>query len=153
MRALVQRVSSAKVVVNGQTLGQINSGFLVLLGARSGDSSADVDYLVDKITHLRVFEDDNRKMNLSLLDTKGEALVISQFTLYADTRKGRRPSFMEALEPQQAELLYQEFIGKLKSSGIVTSVGEFGAKMSVSLQNEGPVTIMLESPLRKPNNQ
>lgn len=145
MRAVVQRVSSSKVTVNGEVTGEINKGLLVLLGVTHEDTSKDVDYIIDKVLNLRIFEDENEKMNLSLKDVGGELLVVSQFTLYGDCRKGRRPSFSSAARPEVATKLYEEFIEKSRKEGIVTQTGRFGANMMVDLTNEGPVTILLES--------
>ncbi|MDK2564673.1 D-aminoacyl-tRNA deacylase [Romboutsia sedimentorum] len=145
MRAVVQRVSSSKVTVDNNITGQISKGLLVLLGVTHEDTSKDVDYMIDKILNLRIFEDENEKMNLSLKDVGGELLVVSQFTLYGDCRKGKRPSFSNAARPDLATKLYEEFIKKAKSQEIVVGTGEFGAHMMVDLTNDGPVTILLES--------
>jgi D-tyrosyl-tRNA(Tyr) deacylase len=145
MRVVLQRVKEAKVAVEGRVVGQIGKGLVLLLGAKTGDGERDVDFLADKCVNLRIFEDADQKMNLSVLDVKGEVLVISQFTLYGDTRKGRRPSFTEALEPQQAEKLYLRFIELIKAKGLKTETGIFGAKMLVDISNWGPVTFILES--------
>ena len=145
MRAVVQRVSSSKVTVDGNVTGEIKKGLLVLLGVTHEDTSKDVDYIIDKVLNLRVFEDENEKMNLSLKDVEGELLVVSQFTLYGDCRKGRRPSFSTAARPELATKLYEEFIEKSRKEGIVTQTGQFGAHMMVDLTNDGPVTILLES--------
>lgn len=145
MRAVVQRVSRSEVTVDGRTTGKINKGLLVLLGVTHGDTSKDVDYIVDKTINLRIFEDENDKMNLSLKDIGGEMLAVSQFTLYGDCRKGRRPSFTNAAAPEEADKLYQEFVRKVSEQGINTETGEFGAHMMVDLVNDGPVTILLES--------
>ena len=145
MRAVVQRVSSSKVTVDGEVTGEINKGLLVLLGVTHEDTSKDVDYIIDKVLNLRIFEDENEKMNLSLKDVGGELLVVSQFTLYGDCRKGRRPSFSSAARPEVATKLYEEFIEKTRKEGIVTQTGQFGAHMMVDLTNDGPVTILLES--------
>ena len=145
MRAVVQRVSSSKVTVDGEVTGEINKGLLVLLGVTHEDTSKDVDYIIDKVLNLRIFEDENEKMNLSLKDVEGELLVVSQFTLYGDCRKGRRPSFSSAARPEVATKLYEEFIEKTRKEGIVTQTGQFGAHMMVDLTNDGPVTILLES--------
>ena len=145
MRAVVQRVSSSKVTVDGEVIGNINKGLLVLLGVTHEDTSKDVDYIIDKVLNLRIFEDENEKMNLSLKDVEGELLVVSQFTLYGDCRKGRRPSFSTAARPELATKLYEEFIEKSRKEGIVTQTGQFGAHMMVDLTNDGPVTILLES--------
>ncbi len=145
MRAVVQRVSSSKVTVDNNVIGEISKGLLVLLGVTHEDTSKDVDYMIDKILNLRIFEDENEKMNLSLKDIGGELLVVSQFTLYGDCRKGKRPSFSNAARPDVATKLYEEFIAKAKSQEIVVGTGEFGAHMMVDLTNDGPVTILLES--------
>ena len=145
MRAVVQRVSSSKVTVDGEVTGEINKGLLVLLGVTHEDTSKDVDYIIDKVLNLRIFEDENEKMNLSLKDVGGELLVVSQFTLYGDCRKGRRPSFSSAARPEVATKLYEEFIEKARKEGIVTKTGQVGAHMMVDLTNDGPVTILLES--------
>ena len=145
MRAVVQRVSSSKVTVNGEVTGEIKKGLLVLLGVTHEDTSKDVDYIIDKVLNLRIFEDENEKMNLSLKDIGGELLVVSQFTLYGDCRKGRRPSFSSAARPEVATKLYEEFIEKSRKEGIVTQTGRFGTHMMVDLTNDGPVTILLES--------
>lgn len=145
MRAVVQRVSSSKVTVDENVTGEISKGLLVLLGVTHEDTSKDVDYMIDKILNLRIFEDENEKMNLSLKDVGGELLVVSQFTLYGDCRKGKRPSFSNAARPDVAIPLYEEFIKKAKDQDVVVSTGEFGAHMMVDLTNDGPVTILLES--------
>lgn len=145
MRAVVQRVSSSKVTVENSVIGQINKGLLVLLGVTHEDTSKDVDYMIDKILNLRIFEDENDKMNLSLKDVGGELLVVSQFTLYGDCRKGKRPSFSNAAKPDLATKLYEEFIEKATSQDIVVGTGQFGAHMMVDLINDGPVTMLLES--------
>lgn len=145
MRALLQRVSRASVTVDGQVVGQIGRGFLVLLGVGQGDGEAQVKMLVDKIVYLRVFEDDEGKMNRSLLDVGGQALVVSQFTLYADMRKGRRPSFTNAAPPAVAEPLVERFNAALAAYGLKVEEGVFGAYMEVELLNNGPVTIWLDS--------
>lgn len=145
MRAVVQKVSSSKVTVDGQIVGQINQGLMVLLGVTHDDTSKDVDYMVDKVTNLRIFEDEEGKMNLSLKDVDGEILAVSQFTLYGDARRGRRPSFSDAARPEVANPLYEEFVKKIKDQGINVGTGIFGAHMMVDLTNDGPVTILLES--------
>ena len=145
MRAVVQKVSSSKVTVDGEIVGKIEKGLLVLLGVTHDDTSKDVDYMVDKVTNLRIFEDENEKMNLSLKDIEGEILAVSQFTLYGDARKGRRPSFSDAARPEVANPLYEEFVEKIKNQGINVGTGKFGAHMMVDLTNDGPVTILLES--------
>lgn len=142
---VLQRVNEAKVTVEDRVVGQIQKGLVFLVGAKTGDGEKDVEYLADKCLNLRIFEDSEQKMNLSCLEVKGEALVVSQFTLYGDTRKGRRPSFTQALEPKEAERLYLLFIEKIKASGIKTQSGIFGAKMLVDISNRGPVTFILES--------
>ena len=145
MRLLVQRVKYANVKVNNEIIGKIDNGFLVFLGITHTDTEENADYLVQKLINLRVFEDENEKMNLSIQDINGELLIISQFTLYADTKKsGNRPSFIDAAKPEQANKLYEYFIEKCKEKGIYTQTGEFGADMKVDLLNDGPVTIMLE---------
>lgn len=145
MRAVVQRVSSSKVTVDERVTGEVKKGLLVLLGVTHDDTSKDVDYMVDKVTNLRIFEDEDDKMNLSLKDIKGEIMAVSQFTLYGDARKGRRPSFSNAARPDIANPLYEEFVEKLRAQGITVGTGEFGAHMMVELTNDGPVTILLES--------
>ena len=145
MRALLQRVSRASVTVDEQIVGQVGQGLLVLLGVGQGDSEVQVKALADKIVHLRIFGDDEGKMNRSLLDIGGEVLVVSQFTLYADTRKGRRPSFIDAASPTLAEPLVEHFKAALAGYGITVASGIFGAYMSIELRNEGPVTIWMDS--------
>ncbi|MBC6695626.1 D-tyrosyl-tRNA(Tyr) deacylase [Terrisporobacter mayombei] len=145
MRAVVQRVSSSKVTVDEEVVGKVNNGLLVLLGVTHDDTSKDVDYMVDKVTNLRIFEDENDKMNLSLKDIDGEILAVSQFTLYGDCRRGRRPSFSDAARPDVANPLYEEFVQKVRDLGINVGTGKFGAHMMVDLTNDGPVTILLES--------
>ena len=145
MRALLQRVSHASVTVDGKVVGQIGQGLLVLLGVGQGDSEVQVKTLADKIVHLRIFGDDEGKMNRSLLDIGGEVLVISQFTLYADTRRGRRPSFTNAAPPAVAETLFEHFKEALASYGLTVASGIFGASMTIEIRNEGPVTIWLDS--------
>lgn len=145
MRAIVQRVTYSKVVVNDKVVGEINKGFNILVGISKEDNLEDLKYLKDKILNLRIFEDENEKMNLSLLDVKGDILVISQFTLYGDCRKGRRPNFMEAEGGEKAKALYDEFVAMLKESNLKVETGEFGAHMKVDIQNDGPVTLMLDS--------
>ena len=144
MRILVQRVLNAKVEVNEKVVGQIDKGLLLLVGFTMTDTSKEIDYMVDKVINLRIFDDENGIMNKSLLDIKGSILSISQFTLYADTKKGRRPSYINALSGNEAIILYQEFNNKLKEKGIRTEEGIFGEDMKVSLINDGPVTMMLE---------
>ncbi|MGL5353476.1 MAG: D-aminoacyl-tRNA deacylase [Clostridium sp.] len=145
MRAVVQRVSYSKVVVDGVTIGEINKGFNVLVGISKEDTLEDLKYIKEKIINLRVFEDENEKMNLSLSDIKGDILVISQFTLYGDCRKGRRPNFMSAEGGEKAEKLYNTFVEMLKETPLKIESGKFGADMSVHIQNDGPVTLLLES--------
>jgi D-tyrosyl-tRNA(Tyr) deacylase len=144
MRALLQRVSRASVTVEGQTISTIGKGLLILLGVGHGDGEEQARFLSDKIAGLRVFDDEQGKTNLSVQDVKGEALVVSQFTLYADTRKGRRPSFIDAALPALAEPLVSRFVELLRGHGIPTQTGKFGAHMEVEIHNDGPVTIWLE---------
>jgi D-tyrosyl-tRNA(Tyr) deacylase len=145
MRALLQRVSEASVTVDGEVKGSIGPGLLILLGVGEGDTEDEGRKLAEKIVHLRIFEDDQGKFNLSLVDTGGSALVISQFTLFADCRKGRRPSFIQAGNPQLAEGLYGKFSEALRSKGVPVETGVFGAMMDVRLNNQGPVTIWLDT--------
>jgi D-tyrosyl-tRNA(Tyr) deacylase len=145
MRAVVQRVSHARVTVNGDITGEIRDGLMILLGVGRDDTSAVAVSTAEKIANLRIFEDDQRKMNRSVLDVKGSALVISQFTLYGDARGQRRPSFVAAASAEQAKNLYEEFAEALCSLGVTVATGVFGATMSVELVNEGPVTILLDS--------
>lgn len=150
MRAVVQRVSEASVVVNGEVKGCVGKGFLVFLGVGMGDSHDDARYLADKVASLRLFEDEQGKMNLSLGDVGGEVLAISQFTLYGDTRKGRRPSFTRAAPPGEAKPLYEAFVDALRALGTPVSTGVFGAHMQVHLENDGPVTLLLDTGEREP---
>ncbi len=145
MRAVIQRVSQASVEVDGKLVGEIGNGLVVLLGVHQNDEEADLEYLVKKIPDLRIFEDAEGKMNLSLREVNGAILAISQFTLYANTRKGRRPSFIEAAPPEKAEPMYQRFIQRLQEEGIPVQQGSFGAMMLVKIWNQGPVTIILNS--------
>lgn len=145
MRVVVQRVKHASVTINGTVNGKINNGFLVLLGVQSTDSEQDVDYLVKKVTNLRIFSDENDKMNLSLKDVNGELLIVSQFTLYANCKEGNRPSFVEAAKPDIAIPLYEYFISECKKIIPVVETGIFGADMKVNLLNDGPVTIIMDS--------
>lgn len=145
MRAVVQRVRESRVDVDGKTVGRIEAGLNVLLGVESGDTDKDLTWMVDKVLNLRVFADEAGKMNLSLLDVGGEMLVVSQFTLLGDCRKGRRPSYISAAQPQEAERLYQVFIERVRSRGINVAQGVFRAMMDVHIVNDGPVTILLDS--------
>jgi D-tyrosyl-tRNA(Tyr) deacylase len=145
LRALIQRVSSARVEVEGRVTGSIGAGLLVLLGVRREDTEADAEALVEKVLGLRIFEDAAGKMNLSLRDTGGALLVVSQFTLYGDTRKGRRPGFDMAAPPEQANRLYEHFVAQARAQGVETQTGVFRATMSVTLTNEGPVTFLVET--------
>ena len=145
MRAVLQRVTSASVTVEGTITGQIGQGLLVLLGVGQGDTEAELDWMLDKISGLRIFEDAGGKMNLSLLDTSKTLLAVSQFTLYADTKKGRRPSFISAMEPTEAKRLYALFCTKARASGLTVEEGVFAADMKVALVNDGPVTVWLDS--------
>jgi D-tyrosyl-tRNA(Tyr) deacylase len=151
LKAVVQRVSRAEVRVDGNVVGRIAAGLCVLVGAGAGDGEPDVTWMVDKIVNLRIFEDDAGKMNRSLLDTGGGLLAVSQFTLYGDARKGRRPSFVGALEPVAAEALYDKFVAGVRGTGVSpVETGRFRATMEVDLVNWGPVTILLESPRESP---
>lgn len=145
MRVVVQRVKHASVTINGTVNEKINNGFLVLLGVQSTDSEQDVDYLVKKVTNLRIFSDENDKMNLSLKDVNGELLIVSQFTLYANCKEGNRPSFVEAAKPDIAIPLYEYFVSECKKIIPVVETGIFGADMKVNLLNDGPVTIIMDS--------
>ncbi|MEW9497465.1 D-aminoacyl-tRNA deacylase [Bacillus altitudinis] len=145
MRLVVQRVTSASVKVEEEITGAINEGYMVLVGVTHEDTEEDVHYLAEKLTHLRIFEDENGKMNHSLLDVKGSVLSVSQFTLYGDTRKGRRPNFMKAAKPDVANSLYECFNETLREKGIHVETGRFGAMMDVSLTNSGPVTMLMDS--------
>ena len=145
MRTVVQRVKTAKVIVDGAVVGEIGTGVLIFLGVGVGDTIDDAEYLASKIVHLRIFGDDEGKMNLSLLETGGEALVVSQFTLWGDCKKGRRPSFVRAADPAIANDLYQKFIFFLKGKGIQVAEGRFQEMMDVHLVNDGPVTLLLDS--------
>lgn len=145
MRVVVQRVKHASVTINWTVNGKINNGFLVLLGVQSTDSEQDVDYLVKKVTNLRIFSDENDKMNLSLKDVNGELLIVSQFTLYANCKEGNRPSFVEAAKPDIAIPLYEYFVSECKKIIPVVETGIFGADMKVNLLNDGPVTIIMDS--------
>lgn len=145
MRAVVQRVKQCKVEVKGRTVGAIGAGLLILLGVGENDSEKDCDYMTNKIAHLRIFHDSEGFMNRSLIDTGGAALVVSQFTLWGDCRKGRRPSFTSAARPEKAKELYEHFIMLLRKKGIHVATGQFQEMMDVSLVNDGPVTLMLDS--------
>jgi D-aminoacyl-tRNA deacylase len=145
MRAVVQRVSGAQVIVGNEVVGKIGSGLLVLLGVAKTDTRADAEYLATKITGLRIFEDENGKMNLSLAETQGAVLAVSQFTLYGDVRKGKRPSFDKAAPSDLARELYEYFVAKIREMGITCETGRFQAMMQVELVNDGPVTILLDS--------
>lgn len=150
MRAIIQRVSEASVTIDGEVAGKIGKGFLVLLGIVDGDGQEEVDWLVGKITRMRIFADDEGKMNRSLKEVDGELLVVSQFTLHASTKKGNRPSFIKAARPETAIPLYEAFIKSAeKETGKAPASGEFGADMQVSLVNDGPVTIMIDSQLKE----
>lgn len=144
MKIVVQRVQNAEVKVENETVGKINKGFLVLLGVTHGDTKENADYLVKKLCKLRVFRDENDKMNLSLKDVNGELLIVSQFTLYADCTQGNRPSFINAAGPEEANELYEYFCEECQKNGIKVEKGIFGADMKVSLLNDGPVTIIIE---------
>lgn len=151
MRTVIQRVSRASVRVDGRVVGRTGAGFVVLAGVADGDTEDDLDLMVDKLVHLRVFADDEGKMNRSLLDAGGGLLVVSQFTLHADCRRGRRPSFTRAAPPETARALFDRFVERLREKGISVATGEFGAMMEVELVNDGPVTIVLDTDdLRRP---
>ena len=145
MKALLQRVSEASVSVGGKVVGRIGRGLVVLLGIASGDTERDINYLVPKIVNLRIFPDDQGRFNLSALDINGELLLVSQFTLLADTRKGRRPSFVDAAPPAQAEELFGRFVAQARTTGLKVETGRFQQYMQVEIHNDGPVTILLDS--------
>lgn len=145
MRGVVQRVKHANVKVDNKIISEIEQGIMLLLGVEDNDEEKDLEYMVDKVVNLRIFSDDEGKMNKSLLDINGSILVVSQFTLLGDARKGRRPSFIDAARPEKAIPHYEEFIKRLKDKGIKTEIGEFGADMEVFICNDGPVTILLDS--------
>ena len=145
MIAVIQRAKSGSVTVDEKIIGEIDHGFVILLGVTDTDEESDADYLADKIAHLRVFNDENEKMNLSIQEVGGSALVISQFTLCGDTRKGRRPSFIQAAHPDKGNAFYEYFMAQLKEKGVPVESGEFGAMMDVALVNDGPVTFVLDS--------
>ncbi|RFU65834.1 D-aminoacyl-tRNA deacylase [Peribacillus glennii] len=149
MRVVVQRSKEARVLVNRETVGEINHGLVLLVGITHGDDADDAAYVADKIANLRIFEDSEGKMNLSLLDIGGQILSISQFTLYGDTRKGRRPNFMEAARPEEANPMYELLNEEFRKKGITVETGIFGAMMDVQLTNDGPVTIIVESKEKK----
>lgn len=146
MKAVIQRVSRSSVTVEDEVVGAIERGFMILLGVGRGDGKAQADWLANKIAGLRIFEDEQGKMNLSLLDVGGSALVVSQFTLYGDCKKGRRPSFIDAAAPDEADRLYRYFCDRLREAGVHVETGRFQTTMSVALTNEGPVTLILETP-------
>ncbi|WP_028273566.1 D-aminoacyl-tRNA deacylase [Atopococcus tabaci] len=145
MRVVIQRVSEASVKISGETVGEINKGFVLLVGIGEDDEQPDVDYLVRKVAKMRIFEDDEGKMNLSLKEVDGEILSISQFTLHADTKKGNRPSFINAARPEKAIPLYESLNEGLRKEGFKVETGEFGADMQISLINDGPVTVLVDS--------
>ena len=145
MRVVVQRSKEAKVTVEGKVTGSIAKGFVVLVGVTHDDQEKDAAFLAEKVANLRVFEDENGKMNLSLLDVAGEVLSVSQFTLYGDCRKGRRPNFMDAARPEHANGIYEQFNSKLREKGLKVETGVFGAMMDVQLTNDGPVTLIIDS--------
>ncbi len=146
MKALLQRVSRASVTVDGEVIGEVGAGLMILLGVQEGDGEKEADFLADKTAGLRIFEDEAGKMNRSLLDVGGEALVVSQFTLCADARKGRRPSFIKAMKPPEADRLYRYYTEALRRAGVRrVATGEFGAMMQVEIHNDGPVTILLDT--------
>lgn len=145
MRAVVQRVKYSKVEINGEVVGEINKGLNVLLGISREDTEEHITYLKDKILNLRIFEDENGKLNKSLIDVGGELLIVSQFTLYGDCRKGRRPSFIEALGGDEAEKMYEEFVRQCRETISKVETGRFGADMLVTIENDGPVTLMIDS--------
>lgn len=147
MKIVLQRVTHAQVDVDQQTVGQIETGLLLLVGISKSDDASAIEYLANKVLNLRIFSDDAGKMNLSVLDIGGDILAVSQFTLYGDTKKGRRPGFDQAALPDQAEPLFNQFVEKLKTSNLKVETGQFGADMKVSLLNDGPVTFILEYPL------
>jgi D-aminoacyl-tRNA deacylase len=153
MRAVVQRVKESRVEVKGRTVGEIGPGLLILLGVAQEDTEQDSEHLANKIAHLRIFSDERDAMNLSLLDVSGAALVVSQFTLLGDCRKGRRPSFIRAAPPERARRLYEDFVRSLREKGVKVETGEFQAMMDVHLVNDGPVTLILESDRNLPPPQ
>ncbi len=145
MKALLQRVTGASVSIGGEVVGRIGRGLVILVGVASGDTEKDIDYLAQKVVNLRIFPDDAGRFNLSALDIKGELLAVSQFTLLADTRKGRRPSFVEAAPPAQAEELFERFVEQIRATGLKVETGRFQQYMQVEIHNDGPVTILLDS--------
>lgn len=145
MRSVVQRVQSASVTVEGKTISEIGPGLLVLLGVGKGDTGTDLDWMVKKVSQLRIFENEAGKMNRSVLETTKQLIAVSQFTLYGDARKGNRPSFIDAMEPVEAKRMYDEFCERLRALGLTVGTGVFGADMKVALVNDGPVTIVLDS--------
>jgi D-tyrosyl-tRNA(Tyr) deacylase len=147
MRAVIQRVKESSVTIDQEVVARINAGLLVLIGVNRQDTEIDADQLAKKTSQLRIFEDEQGKMNCSLIDIGGEMLIVSQFTLYGDCRKGRRPSFIAAALPDQAEILYESFITKVKGMGVSVQTGRFGARMTVSLVNDGPVTLIVDTNL------
>ncbi|NLY29910.1 MAG: D-tyrosyl-tRNA(Tyr) deacylase [Firmicutes bacterium] len=153
MRALIQRVNKAEVAVEGEVIGSIGAGMVILLGVAGDDTEWDAQWLAQKSANLRIFDDGEGKMNLSLLDTGGEALIVSQFTLYGDCRRGRRPSFDKAAPPDRAEALYNLFVQEMERLGVKTATGRFQAMMNVSLENNGPVTLLVESESARPQTK
>ncbi len=145
MRAVIQRVTQGTVTVEQETVGSIGPGLLVLLGVAADDAPQDADWMAVKICHLRIFEDDAGKLNRSLIDCRGEMLVVSQFTLYGDCRKGRRPSFIKAAAPEKGESLYRRFVDQVRQEGVMVATGRFRSRMDVALVNQGPVTLIVES--------
>ncbi len=145
MKAILQRVSEATIKVDGEFRGEIGKGLVVLLGIKDGDTEKDIDYMINKIINLRIFDDEDGKLNKSLLDESGELMIVSNFTLYGDTKKGRRPSYIEAAKPDVAKEIYNKFIEKLGKTGIKFEQGEFQAYMEVDIQNDGPITLIVES--------
>lgn len=145
MRAVVQRVTDARVVVEGRSVGEIGAGLVVLLGIAVEDNAGAAEWMADKVLNLRIFSDDEGKMNHSVIDANGEVMVVSQFTLYGDARKGRRPSFIRAAQGPEAQVLYESVLSGIGAAGVQTAAGEFGAMMQVELTNDGPITILLDS--------
>ncbi len=145
MKVVIQRVKKASVSVDGETIGEIGQGLVVLVGVAQGDTADDINYLVEKIVNLRIFSDSEGKFNLSVIDVMGDLLLVSQFTLLASTRKGRRPGFTDAAAPEQAEVLFNEFVSRASASGLRVATGKFQAHMQVEINNDGPVTIIIDS--------